>query len=277
MTGATSGIGRGTAQVMAEEGCEICVVGRSIERGAGTVDAIHAKDGRATFLECDVSDHAQVARMVERAVRVMGTLDTLVNCAGIGIYRDVVEFPVEDLDRVLATNLRGTMLVTKHAIPHIEAAGGGAIVNVSSVHSLEAAPSDAAYATTKAGIDAFTRACAIDFAPLVRANSVQPGWIESTLTARLFDELAPDGKDGDVTRAAIASEQPARRIGTPEDVGRVVAFLASDEAAFVTGASLAVDGGLTALLERWTPEKVRRIAEATRTAKAARAPPGAVN
>lgn len=257
VTGGTSGIGAGTARVLAARGADVVVAGRSAERGDALAREIDPKGASARFVRCDVSDDNEVQSLMDAAAEWMGGIDGLVCAAGIGVYEPIDEVSLDDLDGILRVNLRGLMLCVRHALPRMRAAGGGAIVAVSSVHADQASPGDAPYAATKGGIDAFVRSTALDVAPDIRVNAIHPGWIMTSLTEGLFEELAPEGRDADAAKRAIASAQPMRRLGRPEDVGMAAAYLLSDDAAFVTGTTLTVDGGLTARLERWTPDRVK--------------------
>lgn len=245
VTGGTSGIGEGIARVFAREGARVALIGRNEENGRAITEDIGPN---AHFIYCDVSDGASVPAAVADAVREHGDPDILVNNAGQGLYKTVVDVEVGDWDGLMAVDVRAAMLFAKACIPAMQRRGKGAVVNITSVHVLGSSPADAPYAAAKGALDALTRSMAIDHAPAVRVNSIAPGWVDSALTRRLWEEMG----DPDETRTRIAAAQPMRRIGSPEDIGRAAAFLASDDAAFITGARLVVDGGLTALLERWT-------------------------
>jgi NAD(P)-dependent dehydrogenase (short-subunit alcohol dehydrogenase family) len=144
-------------------------------------------------------------------------------------------------------NLKGVFLCSKYALPHIQQAGKGAIVNISSVHSHATVNGVAPYAASKGGITALTRNMAIDYGPAIRVNSIAPGWVLTPLIQGIFDSYP----DPAAQQQAVEQRQVMKRIGRPEDVGQAAAFLASDEAGFITGAQLFVDGGLTAQLESW--------------------------
>ncbi|WP_227271008.1 SDR family NAD(P)-dependent oxidoreductase [Roseobacter weihaiensis] len=259
VTGATSGIGRGIAEVMASEGAHVVVTGRSQNRGNETVEAIRKSDGVADFVACDVSDESDIEDLVAQALSRLKHLNVLVNCAGMGVFEPITGIDTERLDQLFHVNIRGLMLCCKHVIPKMER--GGAIVNVSSVHSIQSSPGDAPYAATKGAIDAFTRSLALECAPHIRVNSIQPGWVDSAITLGFYESLAPEGRTSDWVRAQIADEQPLGRVGQPEEIGTVAAFLASDEASLVTGATIVADAGLTAFLEEWTPRKLQNLAE----------------
>jgi len=159
----------------------------------------------------------------------------------------VLDASSDDWDRCIDVNLKGQFLCCKYAIPHMQAIGKGAIVNISSVHSFATVNGVAPYAASKGGITALTRNLAIDYGPTIRVNSVAPGWVLTPLIQSIFDGYADPAQQ----QREVERRQVMKRIGRPEDIGYAVAFLASDEASFITGAQLFVDGGLTAQLESW--------------------------
>jgi hypothetical protein len=247
VTGAGLGIGRGIATVLAREGARVVVANRDRRpTGEDTAAAIRAEGGDAVAIRCDVSEQGDVQRMVAQTVDRYGRLDILVNNAAIGMYKTVEELTSEEWDLCLGTNLKGMFLCSKYAIPHLRQAGGGSIVSISSVHAFRTTASCSPYAATKAGQVALTRAMALDYArERIRVNAVCPGWTRSALVEGIF---AASG-DAERMERAVAARQPMGRIGEPEDIGRAVAYLCSEDAAFITGTTLVVDGGLLALLE----------------------------
>ena len=247
VTGATKGIGWGIAKVMAREGCRVVVVGRDEAGGAKTVREIQEEGGEAFWVKCDVSQENQIKAMVQAVLDKWGRIDILVNNAGLGVYKTVLDTSSEEWDRCLNVDLKGVFLCSKYCIPHMLKNGKGAIVNISSVHSVRSVNGCAPYDAAKGGVSALTRATAIDYGPTIRVNTVSPGWIYTPLIQGIFDSYP----DPAAARREIEERQVMKRIGTPEDVGQAVAFLASDEASFITGAELFVDGGLTAVLEKW--------------------------
>jgi NAD(P)-dependent dehydrogenase (short-subunit alcohol dehydrogenase family) len=198
------------------------------------VDALAGELGaRARALTLDVREEEAVAP-------AMGELDVLVNVAGVGSTTSAPDTPLEVWENVFAVNARGTFLCCKHAIPGMVERGGGAIVNIASVAGLVGLPNRAAYCASKGAVIALTRALAIDHVRQgVRVNAVCPGTVDSPWVRRLVEEA---GESLDALRA----RQPMGRLGTTEEVARAVLYLASDDAAFVTGSGLVIDGGLTA-------------------------------
>jgi NAD(P)-dependent dehydrogenase (short-subunit alcohol dehydrogenase family) len=247
VTGAAKGIGWGITKVFLQEGAKVAVVDWDEKTGKQAVEAFKKEGGEAIFIECDVSNERQVKSMVEKAVQAFGRLDILVNNAGVGIYKPVLETSSEDWDKCLGVNLKGVFLCSKYALPHIQQAGKGSIVNISSVHSHATVNGVAPYAASKGGITALTRNMAIDYGPAIRVNSIAPGWVLTPLIQSIFDSYP----DPAAQQQAVEQRQVMKRIGRPEDIGQAAAFLASDEAGFITGAQLFVDGGLTAQLESW--------------------------
>ncbi|WP_332117341.1 SDR family oxidoreductase [Azorhizobium caulinodans] len=243
VTGGASGIGRAISRLFAAHGARVIVADVTqtvIEGGTPTVELIVAEGGQALFQGCDVSDGAQVDALVARAVAEFGALDVMVNNACIRHPRALLELDVADWKRVLDVNLTGVLLCCQAAVrqmltqaPRDEVRGR--LINLSSQHGMIAAPGDLAYGTTKAAIDYMTRQIAADYAKEgIVCNAVAPGKIVTGQGGRLLDEDVLD-------RARRRTPWP--RFGRPEDVARAALFLASDEASFITGETLMVDGG----------------------------------
>lgn len=239
VTGGGSGIGRASAELFALEGAKVVVADFNEKAGQETVAAIRQSGGEAIFVQADVSDSAQVQCLVDTTLQTYGGIDILVNNAGILLFGTALDTSQQDWERVIAINLTGTFLVSKAVLPHMIARGGGSIVNVtSSTGAHDAAANTVAYVTSKGGVALLTRAMAIDHAKHnVRVNAVAPG---PTDTPMLRDAMSPE------QLAAFAATFPMGRLGRPEELARAILFLASDEASFITGAILAVDGGQTA-------------------------------
>lgn len=247
VTGGAKGIGWGIVKVLVQEGAKVVVVDWDKETGEKTAEEMRKAGGDAMFVFCDVSNEEQVKAMVQKTLDKYGKIDILVNDAGIGVYKTVLDTSSEDWDRCLAVNLKGQFLCCKYCIPHMQKIGKGAIVNISSVHSFQTVNGVAPYCASKGGITALTRNLAIDYGPTIRVNSIAPGWVLTPLIQSIFDSY-PDPKG---QQAETERRQVMKRIGVPEDIGYAVAFLVSDEATFITGTQLFVDGGLTAQLETW--------------------------
>jgi len=247
VTGAAKGIGWGIAKIFAQEGAKVAVVDWDEENGKKSAQGFRDKGGQAIFIKCDVSNEEEVKAMIQKVIDEYGRIDVLVNNAGIGVYKTVLDASSADWDRCLGVNLKGVFLCSKYAIPHMQAAGKGAIVNISSVHSWATVNGVAPYAASKGGISSLTRSMAIDYGPMIRVNAIAPGWVLTPLIQSIFDSYADPADQ----RQQVERRQVMKRIGVPEDIGYAASFLASDEASFITGAHLFVDGGLTAQLESW--------------------------
>mgnify|MGYP006295669409 CR=1 FL=1 len=248
VTGSTRGIGAGIAERLAAEGANVVVSGRSEDAGEAVVERISGGDasdegridgptGDAVFVRADMRDPDDVAALAEAAVEAYGSLDVLVNNAGVQTETAADEATLDDWAFVVETDFRAYWLAAKAALDHMDR---GAIVNVSSNHANATMPAHFPYNAVKAGINGMTRSLAVDFGPRVRVNTVVPGWVE---IERTRDEL-PEGRF-----ESVESIHPTGRIGTPSDVAGAVSFLASEDAAFVTGAALLVDGGRGAVLQ----------------------------
>jgi NAD(P)-dependent dehydrogenase (short-subunit alcohol dehydrogenase family) len=240
VTGASSGIGRATALAFAERGAKVIVADISRD-GEGTVHEIRERGGEARFVACDVSDHAQVRALLEVTLETFGGLDYAFNNAGIaGEQGPLAEQDPANFDRVIAVNLRGVWLCMREQIPPMLERGAGVIVNCSSVAGLVGVPNITPYAASKHGLIGLTKAAALEYAKHgVRINAVCPGVIETPMIDRYT------GGDAEAVDGLLAAE-PVGRFGRPEEVAAAVLYLCSDEAGFVTGHSLAIDGGWTA-------------------------------
>ncbi len=237
VTGAGSGIGRATALRLAAEGARVACVDVTPGASAATAKAIAQAGGEAVALEADVRDEAACARLVEATLARWGRLTTVVNAAGVRSGRDATP-PREEFERVVDVNLTGTYLVSRAALPALTGGGHGTIINLASIYGLTGGSLSPAYAASKGGVVNLTRQMALQAAPRVRVNCVCPGVIETPMTA----DLLADPK----FRDPMLRKHPLGRFGRPEEVAAAILYLASDEAAFVTGVALPIDGGYTA-------------------------------
>ncbi len=240
ITGAGSGLGRQMALSFAEEGAGVVIPDIDLSAAGDTEEAVVAHGGRALALHVDVSIGKDVKEMVEKAVHEFGAIDVLVNNAGISVRAPFLEMTEEDWDRVLAVDLRSVFLCTKYVVPEMIKAGGGKIVNISSAAGLIGCIVPA-YTAAKGGIIALTRVLAGEFAPhRINVNTVCPGFC-----ATPFNEGLRKSKAGE----SLLQRIPWKRYGTPEDVAAAVLFLTSDEADYITGVNLPVDGGLSSFVD----------------------------
>jgi len=247
VTGAAKGIGSGIARVFVQEGAKVVLVDWDDKEGPKMAEELRKAGGDTLFVKCDVSKEEEVKKAIQATLDKYGRIDILVNDAGVGVYKSVLDTSSEEWDYCLGINLKGQFLFAKYAIPHMQAIGKGAIVNISSVHSFATVNEIAPYTASKGGITALTRNMAIDYGPTIRVNSIAPGWILTPLIQSIFDGYPDPAKQ----RKSVEERMVMKRIGRPEDIGHAAAFLASDEADFITGTQLFVDGGLTAQLESW--------------------------
>jgi NAD(P)-dependent dehydrogenase (short-subunit alcohol dehydrogenase family) len=242
VTGAGSGIGRAIATRFAEEGARVFALDRDADRCAETVEAIAAAGGAASAIACDVTDADAVADAVVRVQRDGGGIDLVVNNAGISVLGAVHTLSEADWDRQLEVNVKSVFLVSRATWPHLVERGGGAILNTGSVLSLRAERDDAAaYCASKAAVLMLTRCMALDGAPHgIRSNCVCPGYVQGPM----LDAYVAEHADAQAAYEAVARQHPLGWLGEPRDVADAFVFLASEEARWVTGATLSVDGGM---------------------------------
>jgi NAD(P)-dependent dehydrogenase (short-subunit alcohol dehydrogenase family) len=238
VTGSTSGIGRETALLLAAEGASVVVSGRDAAKGADTVAAIEAAGGRAAFVAADLADLGSVRHLSEAA----GEVDVLVNNAGAFPFAPTLEQGLDTFATLMDTNVRGTYFLTAALVRAMAAKGGGSIVNVSSIAALSGMAVASAYSGTKAAIDAFTRAWAVEFAGRgVRVNAVAPGHVRTDNVVDMIGEEAFE---------ELGRKVPMRRLASAREIAEAIVFLASPRAGYITGVTLAADGGFLALGDR---------------------------
>lgn len=239
VTGAASGIGKATALRFGADGAKVLAADRDAAGAEATAKAIVEAGGTAASRRTDVTVPADAKATVGDAIERFGRLDFLANVAGVGFFRRATETTDDDWNRMIGVNLTGPFLMAREALPHVVAATG-AIVNTASVAGLHSHPYSAAYCASKGGVVLLTKALAVEFARKgVRVNCVCPGGIDTPLIAEF---QLPEG----VNPAVLARIVPYGRYGTPDEVAATIAFLCSDEAKYINGAALTVDGGLSA-------------------------------
>lgn len=245
VTGGATGIGRATARLFAREGAVVCIFDVRAAEAEQTVTLIRGDGHHAEFVQCDVADGTAVHAAVAGVIARHGRVDVLHANAGIGLVRTLAETSEADWDRVLGVNLKGVYHCLRAVLPHMRRRRSGAIVITASPHALATYRAMAAYAASKGAVLALTRAVALDHArDGIRCNAILPGAIDTPMVRQ---EVAAS-PDPERRLRELENLQPVGRIGQPEDVAPAVLFLASDEAAFITGAALAVDGGVLARL-----------------------------
>lgn len=243
ITGAAQGIGRVTALLFAREGAKLGLLDKDGDKVKAVAEEIRAAGGQATAAACDISKKADVTGAIDAAAKTFGALHILVNNAGVTLTRPFIDTTGDEIDFLVGVNLKGTIFASQAAIPHIIAAGGGAIVHDASNAGIVGRPWQPVYGATKAGIVSLTKSMALSVAKNnVRVNCICPGSID---TPMLRGALASSGDfDGNWRKTEMVI--PMGRIGAAEDIANATLFLASDEAKYITGAALPVDGGRTA-------------------------------
>ena len=241
VTGSSKGVGEGIARVFSQEGAKVVVVCRTEDAGRKMAEELGADEGRAIFVKTDVTNSKAIRNMIDTTLKTFGKLDILTNNAGYHISKNVEETSEEEWEFIINTNLRSTFLCSKYAIPHLRKTKGN-IINISSMVGLVGQPNAGAYSATKGGQIAMSKGMAIDFAQDgIRVNVICPGWIQTPLVEDWFSQQ----KDPDASRKYIFGQHPLGRIGTIEECGKAALYLASNDAGFVTGITLNIDGGIT--------------------------------
>lgn len=244
ITGAGSGIGRSTALLFGEEGAKVVVADIDVAAGQKTTSEIRKEKGKAIFVSADISKEDSAKKITAETVKAFGRVDILVNNAATFVLKGI-DASVEDWQRSLSVNVMGTSLVTKHAIQAMKKAGGGAIVNLASISSWVGQPNFITYSATKGAILQMTRNMAMDFAPYnVRVNCVCPG---SILTPASYRHMEKTGMTLEQFDAEEGAKTFLKRIGKGREVACAILFLASEDASYITGTHLMVDGGYTAM------------------------------
>ena len=254
VTGGSKGIGRAAAQLFAQGGAATAIV--SLHDPQDTVREIRvaARHEQVIGIQANVSHSEQVRLMVQQVSDAFGGVDILVNSAGIQRYGNVVDTDEELWDQVIDTNLKGMFLTSKYCIPVMRKRGGGAIVHVSSVQAYAAQKGVAAYSASKGGINALTRAMAIDHASEgIRVNAVCPASVDTPMLRSAADLLRGEASQESLIES-WGTMHPVGRVGTPEEVAHLITYLCSDKASFITGADIKIDGGLLSAIGVTLPE-----------------------
>src|SRR5215208_1778988 len=255
VSGGARGIGRAAARKLAGEGASVVICSDREEQVEETVAALREEGLEVRGVRADVTSSADMKKLMDLTIETYGGVDVLVNSAGVQRYGTVVETEEEVWDKVLDVNLKGIYLSSRYAIPEMRKRGGGAIVNLSSVQAFASQTGVAAYTASKGGINALTRAMALDHASEnIRVNAVCPASVDTPMLRWAADLFRGEDKSVEETVAAWGRMHPVGRVAKPEEVAEVIAFLASDRASFVTGGDYKVDGGMLAALGVTLPE-----------------------
>lgn len=245
VTGGALGIGAAACEMLAREGAAVAVTDLHDDEGGAVAEQIRGAGGKARFWHLDVTDEDAVARVCSEVAAEFGKLNVLVNNAGIaGVNKPTDEISAEEWDQVINVNVRGVFFCTKHAIPHLRNAGGGSIINISSIYGLISAPDLPPYHASKGAVRLMSKTDALFYAKEgIRVNSVHPGYIWTPLVADLARQ-SPGGEEA--FRRELGSRHPLGHVGEPDDIAAGIVYLAADESKFVTGSELVIDGGYTA-------------------------------
>lgn len=238
VTGAGQGIGRAIATRFVKDGRSVVLAEINADSGRETENELSAF-GPVCFVQTDVASSDSVHAMVDATIKAFGQIDTLVNNAGIMIRKPFTEISLGEWHKVLETNLTGAFLCAQAAAPSLSRSDAAAIINIAGTRALMSEPNTESYAASKGGIVALTHAMAVSLGPRIRVNCISPGWIATSEWLTEAERKPPDLSDADHAR------HPAGRVGKPEDIAALAAFLASRESGFITGANFVVDGGMS--------------------------------
>src|SRR6266404_2503900 len=250
LSGAARGIGGATAKLMASVGAKVAIGDVLDERGRQTAKEIEAAGGQALYVSLDVTQEASWAAALDATVKKFGKLDVLVNNAGVFVGKGVEDATLDEWNKLVAVNLTGVLLGTRAALPHLKKTKGN-IVNLASIAGLVGSQLDPLYSLTKGGVTLFTKSTALEFGRKgyrIRVNSIHPGVIDTDMGQQTFAMRAQalGTNDTEATRKTSLIMHPIGRLGVADDIAKGIVFLASDDAAFMTGSGLVVDGGYTA-------------------------------
>jgi NAD(P)-dependent dehydrogenase (short-subunit alcohol dehydrogenase family) len=242
VTGAGQGIGEAIAIKLAQEGAAVAVAEINPRTGEATAQKLKDMGARARLARTDITDEASIATAIEQTVAAFGALHVLVNNAGKNFYFDPAEMTSENWDDAMNLDFKGAWLCCKYAIPRMVAAGSGSIINITSIHGRMTVAGMFPYAAAKAGLNGMTRSLALDLGPKnIRVNAICPGWVRTDLV----DEWIEKQPDPATVEGEILRTLPLGRMSKPAEIANFVTFIASDEASYITGAELYIDGGLS--------------------------------
>mgnify|MGYP000916993222 FL=1 len=243
ISGGATGIGEVAALLFAQQGAIVTIFDRDIENGEKCLQKVLDGGGRGIFISGNLIYPEEIEKAIDQSLKTYGGIDILINNAGVESPYSVHEMPIEEWDRVMAVNLRGMYLMAKAVIPIMKKSGGGAIVNTASISGLLGWPISAAYCVSKGGVIQLTKQMAVDYAQdNIRVNCIAPGTTLTPLIERIFQQESEPEK----AKQQISQMHPLGRFAQPEEIAQAILFLASEDASFITGAVLPVDGGYTA-------------------------------
>lgn len=245
ITGAGRGIGKGIAECFMKEGAAVVIATNESEEGLKTEEELRKLNGEATFIQTDVSSEISIQGMVQKTVEQYGEIHTLVNNAGITVFKSLEEATVEDWETVMNIDLRGPFLCSKYVLPFMKKQKGGSIINISSNHAIATLPNSEIYAAAKGGVNAMTRSMALSLGPYgIRVNAICPGFTDTPH----YQDWLSEKEDGALVHKEVLKLHASSRICKPEDIGNLAVYLAAESASMITGEIIVMDGGVSSRL-----------------------------
>lgn len=242
VTGGGSGIGAAIARRFTREGGRVAILDLALDRASEVAGELEG----AVAIECDITDERSVESAIGHAATALGRIDCVANVAGYHVFADFETFSLEGWNRMLAVHVTGSFLVSRAALPHLRAAGGGSIVNYGSIAAVLGRPRSAAYCTAKAAVAGLTRQLAVELAPdRIRVNTVSPGRVLTPMSTQMYTEMGGGDMQAGIDKAVV--DTPLGRVADPDELANATCFLLSEESSFVTGTNMMVDGGMSIL------------------------------
>lgn len=245
VTGAGRGIGKGIAECFIDQGATVIIATKEYEEGKLTEKELRDQGGNVAFIQTDITSEESIKNMIQETMRMFGKINTLVNNAGITLFKPLEEATISDWDKLINIDLRGPFLCSKYALPHMKKQKQGAIINISSNHAISTLPNSEIYAAAKGGINAMTKSMALSLGEhRIRVNSICPGFTDTPH----YNQWLLEKENKDLISKEVKQLHALGRICTPKDIGKLAVYLSSDDSFMMTGENIVIDGGVSARL-----------------------------